>query len=237
MTVIFSSVATFCLIISSTSLTESAISNMLSLKRGLARLSLGAIGSLFFAQPPAYSQIPIVSEQFNINSGSKVVDRKGSNVIITASNLKEAVLQAQIEISTLKDKVSNRDWDSVLKTSKLKLLKTSYFGIADFQNIDTVKTPIDALAKYLSISLTDAKILDEKRQELSYDLGQLGDIAISKRVIFFNSDDLNGIKIIGEESGIEPSEIGNESFDEAISLANDITKEFEDIKNSIIRNL
>lgn len=47
---------------------------------------------------------------------------------------------------------------------------------------------------------TQTRLLDSLRDDLRYPLDQLRDIAISKRIFFFNKDDLTAVQLLAAEA-------------------------------------
>ena len=210
-------------------------SDLLTIKRGAlstfqkslkfrSKIAAAAIiVSVFYAPDGIKAQIPIVSEQYNIGSGSKVIATKVN--LRRATGFEDALNLGVENLSTLKDQVVKKDWDGVLSVlQELKVLRSNYFGLGNLEA--TVDSSLQGLAKYLKISVDRAKEIDEAREQLSFSLGQIGDFAISKRVVYFNSEDLNQINILGEESGIKP---GSEDVSEVLDLVNEATVQLRDL--------
>ena len=152
-----------------------------------------------FSPPPSFAQIPSFDD-YNVGSGAKVVEKSS----VGASNLPSSTTTAAAaafsptelkrEMAIVDNYVQKGQWDEVLKTVApvTKVLGAKAYGYGDSK----------ALGQALGVSPEAARGAVELSSELQFALGQLSDFALSKRVLFFNKEDLAQINLIksGERS-------------------------------------
>ena len=72
--------------------------------------------------------------------------------------------------------------------------------------------------------------IENDREELNFTLGQISDIALASRVIYFNIEDLKGVELLtSEESEMKQAEAIKEAsscIDSAIKLFNTLNLDF-----------
>jgi hypothetical protein len=153
----------------------------------------------FAIMDPVLAGVPTMDD-YNLGSGSivKTVKNKASNIKaeITifpeyeATDISTLVPYYQSSLKTLQTYITQHQWEDVLQVCKI---------------IDTssLQKPIFGLNPNANTYLLDkkqTKTLENFKEELRFLLEQIRDIAISKRVYFFNRADLEQIELIKQES-------------------------------------
>eukprot|EP01041_Mallomonas_annulata_P012264 gene12264-25775_t len=190
---------------------------------------LSCISIAFSLCLPAYAQIPTM-DAYTFGTGS-VRQLKGSSTkkmgALNIENINSRDLVQ--EISNIKEYVTQYNWDDVRSIIKdYKIIRTKLFG---------AKT-LNELQELFHISKDQANALEDSRENLSFVLGQLDDIAISNRVVFFNSEDLKQIALIGENEDLEienakPKSLSKVSLEEPLGYINDAIEFANNIKSII----
>ena len=169
--------------------------------RAAARGATAAALLLTFSSafPPAsFAQIPSFDD-YNTGSGAKVVDKSSvgaSNLPSSTSAVAAAFSPTELkrDMAEVDRYVQKGQWDEVLKTVApvTKVLGAKAFGYGSAA----------ALGQALGVAPAAAQGAVELSGDLQFALGQLSDFALSKRVLFFNKEDLAQINLIksGERS-------------------------------------
>lgn len=166
--------------------------------------------------PPSSAQIPSFDE-YNIGSGAKIVDKQ-SNLppATTATATAFSATELKRDLTTIEKYVRRGQWDEILKTINpvTKAVNAKAYGYGT----------MNGMTEQLGVQPEAAQSALDLREDLSFSLGQLSDFALSKRVLFFNKEDLAQINLIksGERSDDISLAPKQEDIDEALILLKEI---------------
>lgn len=180
-----------------------------------------ALFSNQYCLPIAIAQIPMV-EDYNFGSGSSKIklSEKSPEIIYDNVPLVEYIQNCQSQLTTIDDEAKKKLWDDIYKRKPTfkRILKT-FFGYES----------IPALARSNSLSIDRASELESIRENLSFELNQVFDYALSNRVVFFNTEDLKQVTMLKETTNEDASlEEISESV-QLISSVNEMTTKIENI--------
>jgi hypothetical protein len=144
----------------------------------------------------AHAQIPTMDEY---NTGSGTVIRK-QPVVAKAITMKSpeqkvfSIVDTKGRLKIIESFIDAKAWDDVLsEVNQMKLVSKKNFAY----------TSSSEAAKSLGVSQSSMASLDDVREELSFQLGQLRDLALANRVIFFNKIDLDAVEAMKSEEVVE----------------------------------
>ena len=172
-----------------------------------------------FAQIPSY-------DDFQQVSGTKIVDKsKGSNLPSSTKAIATTFSASELkkDLQEVEKYAKNGQWDEILKTLApiSKAVNAKAYGYGTLQG----------LTDSLGVSTDNANAALDLREDLSFSLGQLSDFALSKRVLFFNKEDLAQINLI--KSGERSDDASLAPKAEDVQEAVDLMKEILNVANQI----
>jgi len=184
-------------------------------KKPLKILLISLISSLSFNINPGLCQIPTFDE-YNTGSGtlikpkisSKSAQRDSTKII--SSNNKFNKILLKNTLYNIKKLISNGLWDDILLEIKnINFINKKNYGL-EMKNLN--------------------EQIESSREELRYVIGQISDLCLASRVIYFNIEDLKGVQLLSnDKTYINQDAIkeGIEYIDNAINLFNELIFDFE----------
>ena len=174
-----------------------------------------------------HAQIPSYDE-FLVGSGTVVIDKskKGQSNLPSATKAIATTFSAvelKKDLQEVEKYAKNGQWDEILKTLApiSKAVNAKAYGYGTVQG----------LTDSLGVSVENANAALDLREDLSFSLGQLSDFALSKRVLFFNKEDLAQINLI--KSGERSDDASLAPKAEDVQDAVDLMKEILTVANQI----
>ena len=174
-----------------------------------------------------HAQIPSYDE-FLVGSGTIVVDKTKKGQSNLPSTIKAAAttfsaVELKKDLQEVEKYAQNGQWDEILKTLApvSKAVNAKAYGYGTIQG----------LTDSLGVSVENANAALDLREDLSFSLGQLSDFALSKRVLFFNKEDLAQINLI--KSGERSDDASLAPKAEDVQEAVDLMKEILTVANQI----
>jgi hypothetical protein len=158
---------------------------------------------------PSYAKIPYYDE-YNVGSGAVIIDRNRKEPEEKFS-IPKGQLNSIAELTKSFHPIV-QNFPSLITTKK-------------WQTLNEQSKALQKISKNLSSSLKN-----EQLEDLSFSLGQLADLSLSRSVIFFNSEDLKGISLLTEGGDGEEEE---EAQKEAQILARTILSLIKDFSESL----
>lgn len=171
-------------------------------------LLISLISSISININPVLSQIPTFDE-YNTGSGTLIKPKissksaqKDSSTIITSKDFNKSILKNTLY--KIKKLMSDGLWDDIL---------------LELKNISFVNKKNYGLETKLN------EQIENSREELKYIVGQISDLCLASRVIYFNIEDLKGVQLLSNEKkniNQEAVKEGIEYINSAINLFNDL---------------
>lgn len=157
----------------------------------------------------AHAQIPSMDE-FYVTSGTKIRDvSKSAAVVDTVGVLDKNKLKSGLTLSkvyALKPLIQSAQWEDLIAQIKYyKPLFAPYFGYSSIQD----------LSASLGGDVSSANRVDSLRDDTSFVLKQLDDVAISSRAVYFNKEDLKQVQgmYVGDSAKLREDANINEAMD------------------------
>ena len=186
------------------SLSSSLSSPLISQKLTYRYISIISI-SLLVATQPVLAQIPTFDE-YNTGSGTYIKPK-----ISSSSTQRD---------STITSSLRSFDKD-VLKNKLLKIKALVSKGLWDDILVE-VKSISFVSKKNYGLDKTLDESIENDREELKFLIGEVSDIALASRVIYFNIEDLKGVELLeNEESKMKQEEAiqeASEDVEKALKL-------------------
>lgn len=175
---------------------------------------------------PAYGAIPSFDE-FYVTSGTVIRPKATSEShTVKYSDLALPLLLEQLPQSTsqLKALIVKHDWNGLTLISEdlLNRVEKKFWGLAS----------LSALQEELQLSsAAQSQQLEQAREDLSFSLSQLADLALSSKVDYFNREDLQQIeKLIAKTGGNANDAIEKEAMQLVDQVEHDTSALLQAIK-------
>jgi hypothetical protein len=188
------------------------------------------IASVLITAMPAASMAQIPSfDDYAVGSGTVVVNKKTADVYSSDSFSTTA---SEFSISNLKGimkkvgpEVKSELWGDVANNMRAVdgEIGSKNLGYSSFANM------IDKL----SLDSSEGKNVESIREDLAFSVKQLKDLALSKRVLFFNKDDLEIMKKDGLVNDKVAKEADPAAVEEALGYLKDIDALLNDLEGAL----
>lgn len=190
------------------------------------------VASSIIALAPDVSiaQIPSMDE-YSVGSGTRVIKKKAAD---TYSSDSFSITSSKFSVANIRDKmqkivpeVKSELWGDVANNIRAVdgQIDSKNFGYSSFASM-TSDFGIDASA---------GKDIESIREDLLFSVQQLKDLALSKRVLFFNKEDLEIMKNDGLINGKAAKDADPAAVEEALGYIKDINGLLDDLERVIVR--
>ena len=192
-------------------------SDVHELSKFIAPIVLGTILSTSFSSA-SLAQIPSIDD-YNSGSGSVITGVKQQITAEPSAAVKLAVKEKftfshfSADLDLIEKLIGQKSWDDTfqLTTFLKKIVNLDHFGY----------TSTKTLAESSDLSTEQVEKIESQKDEISFNIGQINDLALSRRVIFFNKADLEQVGLIIAEEGSEEKKQSSDEK-EAVGILNDI---------------